>query len=114
MGAYEKLIPVVNSATLGQIPMADGNGSYTWGALDTDVYKTATVTIATSDWDNGSATAEVASVKSNSVVVLSPTPSSSETVTQNKVHFTTQGSGTLTFSAATTPLDSITYNAVVM
>ena len=113
--AYEQLVSVPSSATSGQIPKADGNGSYTWeNPVEGGGASSATVTIAVADWDNGSATVNVAGVSSSSIVMCSPDATSAQTVADCKVFCTGQGSGTLTFSATTTPSASITYDVVIL
>ena len=114
MGAYEKLIPVSSSVTSGQTPIANGQGGYTWGTPDTEIYKTATVVIAASDWNNGNAIVEVANVSANKVVVCSPIPESSDTVAECGIYMTSQGNGTLTFTALESPDKSVSFNAVIM
>jgi len=113
--AYEQLVSVPSSATSGQIPKADGNGSFTWGdPVEGGGASSATVTIATTDWSSNSATVSVADVSPSSIVMCSPDSNSAQAVADCKVFCTGQGNGTLTFTATTTPNTSVTYDVVIM
>lgn len=75
---------------------------------------TSSATIQVANWSSYSATISVPGVTSSNTVIVSPAPSSLSDWTDNEVKCTGQGSGTLTFTCATTPNSAISVNVVVI
>ena len=87
----------------------------TWETFLTSYTPTTTsATISTSDWSNGSATVNVTGVTSGNIVIVSPAPASFTDAASSQIYCSAQGSGTLTFTAGTTPTASITMNVMIM
>lgn len=78
--------------------------------------KIQTVSLTTSGWtlSNGVYTksVSVSGVSVNSIVIVAPSPTSSENYGDCGIQCTGQGSGTLTFTALITPTSSLTVNVV--
>lgn len=73
-----------------------------------------TVTIAVNDWSNKTCTKNVTGVTSDNIVVVTFAPTSKSVYTTADVYCSAQGSGTLTFTCATTPTDSVTANVMIV
>lgn len=77
-------------------------------------YVSSTVTIAASDWSGTTATKSVTGVTSSSVVIANPAPSSMITASNKGVYCSSQGTNTLTFTAASSvPTTSLTFNVII-
>ena len=83
------------------------------GGGDSD-YTTTTATIPTTGWSSNSITVNVASVTSNNLVIVSPSPSSAAGWTAAGILCTAQGSGTLTFTRTSANSSALTANILIM
>lgn len=79
-------------------------GGATLGAL--------TATLTTSDWSNNSQTVAVSGVKSNSIVIATPSPASFDDYTVNNVRCAGQSTGELTFTCDFIPDNEIVINII--
>lgn len=75
-------------------------------------YTTATATIPTSGWSNGSITVNVSAVTSTSDVIVAPAPASIAAWAAAGVYCSAQGAGTLTFTCSTAPTEALTANVM--
>lgn len=71
---------------------------------------TAQITIATTDWSNGSATKSVTGMTTKKIVIVCPATTSISGYVASGIRATAQGAGTLTFSCDNTPSGSIVVN----
>ena len=71
-----------------------------------------TVTIATGDWSNNTATKSVTGITTTDDLIIGPDASSMEDVIAGQVYCSAQGTGTLTFVCSNTPSSSIVFKVV--
>lgn len=74
----------------------------------------ASVTIATTDWSNGSCTKNVTGVTTANHIIVSPAPSSYLAYGEAQIRATAQGNGTVTFACESTPAASVTVNIMIV
>ena len=83
-----------------------------------DVYKllpvSTSVTLTAAGWSSGTQTVSVAGVTADNHVIVAPSPASRDTYINSDVRCTSQGAGTLTFTAASTPTVNITVNIIIL
>ena len=86
-----------------------------FGYLNTmqELLSTQTVTLSSASWSSNTQTVSVTGVTSTSKVFVSPDPTSATAYGNAGVLCTAQGSGTLTFTCATTPSSNLTVNVVI-
>lgn len=73
-----------------------------------------TATLSVTDWTSNTQTVNVVGVKSDSTIIVSPTPSSQEIWGKAQVICTTQSDGKLTFECKKVPTSAITANIVIL
>ena len=113
MGAYENLISVPSSATAGQVPIANGNGGYSWGTPAS--FNTVSVSIAVADWSSNSATKNATGVTADNALIIAPAPASYDEVSSCGVYCSAQNAGTLTFTYSDAkPSSAITMNVLIL
>ena len=74
----------------------------------------ASVTIATSDWSNGTCTKNVTGVTTSNNVIVSYAPASKDDYLDADVYCSAQGSGTLTFTCGSAPEAAITVCVLII
>lgn len=76
----------------------------------------AQVTLLSTNWNNKNQTVLLASVTTNSSIIVAPAPSSIFAYGDNKIYCSGQGNGTLTFSCGgeNAPTENITVNILLM
>ena len=83
-----------------------------------DVYKllpvSTSVTLTAAGWSSGVQAVNVPDVTTDTHVIVAPAPASRDTYINSDVRCTSQGMGTLTFAAASTPPVDITVNIIVL
>lgn len=88
--------------------------SYFWSKIKSYVdgkFQYTTVSLSSSGWDSSKQqTVTVNGITSDSIIVASPIPSSMNTVMESGIYCSAQGSNSLTFTCATPPSTSVTYN----
>ena len=72
------------------------------------------VTIATSDWSNGTCTKSVSGVTSANHIIVSPAPAYYLAYGEAQIRATAQGNGTVTFACESTPAASVTVNIMIV
>lgn len=114
--AYEELVTVDGSASSWQVPCADGMGGFVWGTPpSSDIASSTTITIPASSWSSsGTATVTALGVTIDGIVMVSPSAGSIDTVADCGIFCSEQGNSTLTFTANTNPISSVTYNVVII
>lgn len=94
--------------------------TYLWNKIKSTfaLKKVQTVSLATSGWTSSSGvytkSVSVSGVTANSIVIVAPAPASRVVYGDCGVQCTGQGSGTLTFTALSTPTSALTVNVVNM
>jgi len=73
-----------------------------------------TATLAVADWSSNTQTVTVSGVKADSVVFVSPDPTSASDYASAGILCTAQAADSLTFTCTTTPTNAITVNVVCM
>lgn len=73
-----------------------------------------TATLAVADWSSNTQTVTVSGVKVDSVVFVSPDPTSASDYASAGILCTSQSADSLTFTCTTTPTNAITVNVVCM
>lgn len=107
--ANEKQAALVSGTNIKTV-----NGESILGSGDIETVTKTTVTISAADWNaTTTCTKSVTGVTSSNAVTLAPAPADFSTWASNGVLCTAQGSGTLTFTADTTPASSITVNLLI-
>ena len=72
------------------------------------------ITIATSDWNNGTCTKTATGVTSSNTVIVSPASASYEAYGEAQVRATAQGANQLTFTCTDVPSSSLTVNVAIL
>lgn len=92
---------------------ADGTISSSGGGGGTTA-TTATATLTAAGWSNNTQTVSVAGVSASNVVIVTYAPASKSAWTAADIYCSAQGSGTLTFTCATTPTVAINANVLIL
>ena len=110
-------IPVASTTQLGTV-MIDGesiviknNKISTPGQVSV---MPETITIAPSEWSNGTCTKSITSLMDNSTVFVTYAPESAADYLAANIYCSAQGADTLTFSCTTTPSVSVKINVLVV
>lgn len=75
---------------------------------------TSTATIASSAWSNNTATVLVSDVTANATIIVTPSPSSYQVVSDSGIYCSAQGNGSLTFTAMNgAPSSTVTMNVLI-
>lgn len=77
-------------------------------------HATLTITIATSDWSNGTCTKTATGVTASNTVIVSPASASFEAYGEAQVRATAQGTNQLTFTCTDVPSSSLTVNVAIL
>lgn len=96
----------ITIAADGTISSSGGGG----GMTGTPV----TVSIAATDWSGNTCTKSVNGVTSSNTVIVSFAPENKTAWTKADIYCSAQGSGTLTFTCATTPTVAINANVLIL
>lgn len=93
--------------------------SYAWTQIDVQpapeaIKVNTTATLAVADWSLDTQTVTVSGVKADSVVFVSPDPTSASDYASAGILCTAQAADSLTFTCDTTPTNAITVNVVCM
>ena len=84
------------------------------GTAVTNAKPTATsVSVATSAWNNLTATVNVTGVTTSNNVLVSPDPASRDYAVKAQMYCSAQGAGTLTFKCKTVPTNAVTVNVMI-
>lgn len=76
-------------------------------------HATLTITIATSDWSNGTCTKTASGVTASNTVIVSPASASFEAYGEAQVRATAQGANQITFACTDTPSSALTVNIAI-
>ena len=74
---------------------------------------TTTATVATTAWNNLSATVNVSGVTTSNSVIVAPAPASREAAVKAQMYCSAQGAGTLTFACKTVPTSNVVVNVMI-
>ena len=77
-------------------------------------HSTITVTISTSDWNNGTCTKTASGVTASNTVIVSPASASFEAYGEAQVRATAQGANQITFACTDTPSSALTVNVAIL
>ena len=72
------------------------------------------VSIATSDWDNKTATKTVSAISATDNVIVTPQPASMQEVINNAVYCSAQAASSLTFVCEETPTTGVDFSVAVI
>ena len=110
VGAQETLVSGTNIKTINSTSLL-GSGNV---AVQSAITST-TVSITVANWNaTTTCTKSVTGVTSSNNVIVTPVPASINTWNSNGVYCSAQGSGTLTFTASTTPSADMTVNVMII
>ena len=90
----------------------DGSGTLALNDIQAQ-HSTITVTISTSDWNNGTCTKTASGVTASNTVIVSPASASFEAYGEAQVRATAQGTNQITFTCTDTPSSSLTVNIAI-
>lgn len=100
------------SATAGQALVLNSQGNAEWK----DVVSTPATapTLLAANWSSNQQTVNVTGVTATNMVIVAPYPTDAEDYAAAGVLCVAQGSGTLTFSCTTTPVNDLQVNVVII
>ena len=90
----------------------DGSGTLALNDIQAQ-HSTITVTISTSDWNNGTCTKTASGVTASNTVIVSPASASFEAYGEAQVRATAQGANQITFACTDTPSSALTVNIAI-
>ena len=98
-------------ADISTITLLDGN---TYNLKDKRITAMAqtSVTLSTSGWSSNSQTATVSGVTSNSILIISPAPTSISAYGAYGVYASSQSTNSVTFKCESVPESSLTVNVL--
>ena len=91
----------------------DSSGNLALSSIQAQ-HSTITITIATSDWSNGTCTKTATGVTASNTVIVSPASASYEAYGEAQVRATAQGTNQLTFTCTDVPSSSLTVNVAIL
>lgn len=77
-------------------------------------HSTLTITIATTDWSNGTCTKTASGVTASNTVIISPASASFEAYGEAQVRATAQGANQITFACTDVPSSALTVNVAIL
>lgn len=79
----------------------------------TRTYATATVTLASADWNNNTQTVTVNGVTADNLVLVAPSPTDYTAYGSAEIRATAQTTNSLTFTCTNTPTADLTVNIAI-
>lgn len=91
----------------------DSSGNLALSSIQAQ-HTSLSITIATSDWSNGTCTKTATGVTASNTVIVSPASASFEAYGEAQVRATAQGANQITFACTDTPSSALTVNVAIL